>query len=154
MSRSRALQHPACLIVLLLSGCISVGPPLIFQAVAPSDADAFRCITDAARSEGYTVTDANRDAGTIEAEHEVGREDSPLSPQSTIKYVDRIVFSIFRDDNGTNIRATIDYLLRNVAGESVGSEDVVSPDESAKQDVETILSKCGEIVRTAANEQG
>ena len=127
--------------VLVLVAC--GGTPVSFIALAPQPAQtSYDCALRKVNELQYTVTNTNREAGFIQADHQASGLATKLFTGS--EYHDQLTISVFGDSasGGRKMRVTAarTKIQANLFGNQTGAE---SPSEPAKAAANEILRVCG-----------
>ena len=139
----------AVLGTILLASCSS-GAPLSFAGITPRPLpDGFTCAVQQLNGLGYTVDDANKDAGFVRGTKDTTQGASRLLSGNS--YKDLLTVSVFEDPTSheTRIRATAARLKKTGIGLlsgnvfSSGKEQGIDPSEEGTSDANVLLKACG-----------
>lgn len=125
-----------------LMGCATA--PISYQGLVPPGApDSFTCAVQQLNVLGYTMEDADRDAGFGRARKQ--RTGAGTAILTGSNYHDVITFSVFEDPStGTKtLRVTAAQVAETAFGFGAGNETGVAPSEVGKNDATRILDNCG-----------
>lgn len=131
----------AGLSLVALVGC-STSPISYFASSPTPQAGLYTCALRKVNELGYTVTNTNREAGFITAEHQTS---SGFGEALTgRKYHDILTISIFDEASGASrrIRVTAAQTQQTAVLFGRASETGIAPTDKAKADANAILSEC------------
>jgi len=132
------------LAVILFAGCLHMtGAPISFTAPTPqTTADAYSCALRKVNELGYTITNANKDAGFITADKITSSVAEQLFTSSQLN--DRLTVSIFdaADGKGRTIRATSAKTQVSTAASNIPPRPI-RPSGEGMADAQGLLLACG-----------
>lgn len=140
MVRSRWLGLAAA--VLLTQACAATMQS--YDAVVPRpQPDVYSCVLQQVNMAGYTVQDANREAGFIRAEKQASGFFTEVLTGAT--FFDQLTVSVFEDvaTKATRMRVTVSGIEESEVGLRRGARKAVSSSSSGKETGRAILRACG-----------
>ena len=139
------------LAVTSIGGCVS-SAPISYMAATPETGDAaYSCALAKLNEIGYTITNANKDAGFIAADRQT--TGAVMEFLGGKKYHDELTVSVFDAGGGNRkLRVTAAQTEEN-AGYMFGkaSASGIAPSKSGKADANTILAACSQGPVTTAS---
>ena len=151
--RERRLT-PGIAVVLLITAC-SYAPQSYSVATPSPQADTYSCTMRQVNALGYTVANADRDAGLIVASKQTSGLGTAIFTGK--EYHDQLSVVVFEADaNRTSIRVTAATSTQNAINFGAASNSNAKPSDKVKQDAQTLLQACapdGQITEEKGIEQ-
>jgi hypothetical protein len=126
-------------------GCASAVQPRSFsRPVTVQGADVFGCALGHLNAQGYTVLDANKEAGFIRAEKKTSGLGRALMVGQNL--FDQMTISIFQDPatRQTTLRVTAATMSERAMGWGAGSRNVTDPSPALEADAHRVLDACSQ----------
>ena len=133
------------LAVVVLTGCASSVQPRSFSRPTPKSAsDVYACAMGHLNVAGYTIIDANKEAGFIKAEKKTSGVGRVLMTGQNL--FDQMTISVFEDPSNhqTTLRATAATMTERSMGWGAGSRNITDPAPQLETDANALLKACTE----------
>lgn len=130
---------------LVIAGCASSVQPRSFQKpTSKSLSEVYACAMGHLNVAGYTVVDANKDAGFIRAEKKTSGVGRVVMVGKNL--FDQMTVSVFEDPSSkqTTLRVTAATMSEQAYGWGAGSRNITDPAPKLESDANAILAACAE----------